>query len=249
MISRGNEIHHYFNEIYTGSSAALENPAVAFDADIYNNRIHHIGDDGLEPEGACVNHRFRNNLIDSMLVGVSIAPVTKGPTWIMRSVLTNFSSTSFKWSRDTDGIVLIYHNTCWTNLPGVNAIGLITPIRNTIMRNNIFHGNGSAIEAVRTGSLNNNWDFDNWYTTRGASGPHFRWESVPYQTIAQLCAATKMESHGREKAPGLVNPAGGDFKLLPTSPNREKGFQIPGINDHFSDSAPDIGAYEFENGN
>ena len=38
-ILRGNEIHHFFNGIYTGSSAAsaLENPAVAFDADIYDN--------------------------------------------------------------------------------------------------------------------------------------------------------------------------------------------------------------------
>jgi hypothetical protein len=44
---RGNEIHHIFNGIYTGvSGTAGENPAIAFDADIYNNRIHDIADDG-----------------------------------------------------------------------------------------------------------------------------------------------------------------------------------------------------------
>jgi hypothetical protein len=64
-IVRGNVIHHFFNGIYTGSSAALDNPAVAFDADIYNNRIYAIKDDAIEPEGTCVNHRFRNNMIDS----------------------------------------------------------------------------------------------------------------------------------------------------------------------------------------
>jgi hypothetical protein len=53
-IVRDNLIHNFFNGIYTGSSAAsaIENPAVAFDADIYNNSIHHIGDDALEPDSA-----------------------------------------------------------------------------------------------------------------------------------------------------------------------------------------------------
>ena len=50
-IVRGNTIHNINNGIYTGSSAALENPDVAFDVDVYNNNIHNIGDDGLEPEG------------------------------------------------------------------------------------------------------------------------------------------------------------------------------------------------------
>jgi hypothetical protein len=47
-IVRNNEIHNFFNGIFTGSSAAsaIENPAVAFDADIYNNHIHDISDDG-----------------------------------------------------------------------------------------------------------------------------------------------------------------------------------------------------------
>jgi hypothetical protein len=247
-IVRGNEIYNYFNGIYTGSSAALENANIAFDADIYSNRIHHISDDGLEPEGACVNHRFRNNFIDTMLVGISVAPVTKGPTWILRSVLTNYSSTSIKWSRDSDGIVLIYHNTSWTNAPGVNAMSLITPIRNTIMRNNIFQGNGYAIEEVRTGSINNDWNYDNWYTTLGSNGPHFKWENVTYRAIAQLCAATGLERNGHENPPGLVNPVLGKFTLLPSSPNIDHGISIPGINDNFTGSAPDIGAYEFEIG-
>ena len=84
-IVRGNNIHNFFNGIYTGSSGDPQNPAVAFDADIYNNSIHDISDDALEPEGACVNHRFRNNTIDSSFVGVSLAPVTQGPTWVLRN--------------------------------------------------------------------------------------------------------------------------------------------------------------------
>lgn len=244
-IVRKNEIHHYFNGIYTGSSAALQNPEIAFDADIYDNRIHHISDDGLEPEGACINHRFRNNRIDTMLVGISIAPVTKGPTWIMHSVLSNFSGTSIKWARNTAGVVLLYHNTSWTNGPNVNAMSLITPIRNTMMRNNIFQGNGYAFEAVQKGSSNNSWNYDNWYTARPANSFVFKWENLNYRSIALLCAAIGMECNGHGNLPGFVNPAGGDFRLQPASPNIDRGVPIPGINDNYNGQAPDIGAIEF----
>jgi hypothetical protein len=38
---------------------------------------------------------------------------------------------------------------------------------------------------------------------------------------------------------------GGDFTLLPTSPNIDRGVVLPGINDDFIGNAPDVGAYEF----
>lgn len=241
-IVRDNNIHNYFNGIYTGSSGALENAALAFDADIYNNYIHDISDDGLEPEGACINQRFRNNVIDKMLIGVSFAPITQGPTWAIRNTFANFTSSSIKWADNSDGRILFYHNTSWTNASGVNAMSTITPIHNVVMRNNIFQGNGYAFEEVQTGSTSHDWNYDNWYTTR--SSPHFKWENVNYNTIAQLCAGTGLECNGYEHAPGLTNPAGGNFTLLSSSPNLDRGILIPGINDNFKGNAPDIGAYE-----
>ncbi len=245
-IVRGNEPHHFFNGIYTGSSApaALENPAVAFDADIYNNRIHHIGDDALEPEGACVNHRFRSNIVDTTLVGVSLAPITQGPVWVMRSLFANYAGTSIKWDLKSDGVVLIYHNTSWTNAKNLNAMSMIRPVHNSVMRNNIFQGNGFAFEEPFTGSTGHDWNNDNWYTTRGSNDFHFKWEKVSYKTIAELCAATGLECNGYEDSPGLVNPGGGDFTLLPSSPNVDRGVVIPGINDDFKGNAPDVGVYE-----
>ncbi|HJR81909.1 MAG TPA: right-handed parallel beta-helix repeat-containing protein [Anaerolineales bacterium] len=244
-IVRGNQVHDFFNGIYTGSSGALENPDVAFDADIYNNYIHHISDDGLEPEGACVNHRFRNNVVDTMLVGVSLAPVTQGPTWVLRSSFTSFTSTSIKWDRNSDGLALIYHNTSWTNTNGLSAMQLISPVHNTVMRNNIFRSNEYAFEEAPTGSTNNDWNHNNWHTTRGPGLPHFKWEDVDYYTIAALCAATGLECNGHEDFPGLADPVGGDFTLMPSSLNIDRGILIPGINDGFLGAAPDIGAYEF----
>ena len=243
-IVRNNEIHNFFNGIYTGSSGALENSGIAFDTDIYNNHIHHISDDGLEPEGTCINNRFRNNTIDTMLVAISLAPITQGPVWVLRSSFTNYTGSPLKWDLNSDGLVLIYHNTSWTNAPGLNAMSMIHPVFNSVMRNNIFQGNGFAFEEPFTGSTGHDWNYDNWYTTRGSGGPHFKWENVPYNTIADLCAATGLECNGHENPPGLTNPSGGDFTLLPSSPNIDRGVVIPGINDSFAGSAPDVGAYE-----
>ena len=89
-----------------------------FNLDIYNNHIHNIGDDSQEPEGACVNHRFRNNIIDTSLTGVSIGPVTQGPTWVIRCLWTNILGTSIKWADNPAGHVLIYHNTSYISTAG-----------------------------------------------------------------------------------------------------------------------------------
>lgn len=243
-IVRGNELHNFFNGIYTGSSAALENSGIAFDADIYNNHIHNTSDDALEPEGACINVRFRNNSVDTTLVGISLAPVTQGPTWILRSTFTNFTGTSIKWDLHSDGIVLIYHNTSWTNVKDLNAMSMLHPVYNSVMRNNIFQGNGYAFEEPFTGSRGHDWNNDNWYTTRGTAGPHFKWEKKNYNTIAALCTGTGLECGGYENIPGFVNPDGGDFTLLSSSPNVDRGVVIPGINDVFEGNAPDVGVYE-----
>jgi hypothetical protein len=59
-----------------------------------------------------------------------------------------------------------------------------------------------------------------------------------------LCNASGLECNGYEDQPGFTNPAGGDFTLLPSSPNIDRGVIIPGINDGFMGSAPDVGAFE-----
>ena len=245
-IARGNEIHHIFNGIYTGiSGASGENPAIAFDADIYNNRIHDIADDGLEPEGACINHRFRNNSIDRAFSGISLAPITMGPVWVTRNTVTNFTNKAFKWDRNSDGVVMIYHNTAWTNSPDANGMDLISPVRNTVMRNNIFQVSGFTFSEKTTGSTNNDWNNDNLYNTRTSSNPHFKWENVNYNRIADFCKASGLECAGSDSPPGLVDPTGGNFTLSASSPNVDRGASIPGINDTYSGSSPDRGAFEF----
>jgi hypothetical protein len=140
--------------------------------------------------------------------------------------------------------VYIYHNTGWTHANDANAMELITPISNSVMRNNIFQSTAYAFVAAHNGSSGNDWDNDNWYTTLGPALPHFNWEKRGYETIAQLCAATGLECKGYDGAPGFTNPGSGDFTLLSSSPNVDQGILLPGINDQFKGSAPDVGAFE-----
>jgi len=243
-IVRNNEIHNFNNGIYIGSSAGLKNPEIAFDTDIYNNHIHNIGDDGLEPEGTNINARFRSNTVDTSTTGISLAPVTEGPAWVLRNLFTNYIGTSIKWDLNPTGIILIYHSTSWTNATGLDAMSIISPIHNVVMRNNIFQGNGYAFQESPIGSTGIDWNNDDWYTTRSLGIPHFKWENKRYSTIRDLCNATGLECNGYENSPGFNNPSGGDFTLLPSSPNIDRGMVIPGINDNFAGKAPDVGAFE-----
>lgn len=244
-IVRDNIVHDYFNGIFTGSSAAgiSAYTEVAFDVDVYHNYIHNIADDALEAEGACVNHRLRNNTIDSSFVGVSIAPVTQGPTWVLRSTFTNYTGRGIKFSDDSDGIVLFYHNTGWTSAPNINAAELITPAHNVKMRNNIFQSAGYLIHDAPKGASGNDWNYDNWYSS--LEGAHFKWEKLSYNTIAGFCKVSGLECSGYDDLPGFANPDGGDFTLLPSSRNIDRGVLIPGINDGFIGDAPDLGAFEY----
>jgi hypothetical protein len=122
-------------------------------------------------------------------------------------------------------------------------MSMITPVHNTVMRNNIFQGKRYAFEEAFIGSTGQDWNNNNWYTP--SSGPHFKWENRNYNTIQQLCTATGLECRGYEDIPGLMDSAAGDFSLSPSSCNIDRGLLIPGINDDFKGSAPDVGAYEF----
>jgi hypothetical protein len=218
---------------------------LALDVDVYDNYIHHIGDDTFEPEGACVNHRFRDNVVEHAFVGLSLAPVTQGPVWALRTLYANYTGRAIKLDQKTDGIALIYHNTFWSDKRNINAIDLISPAFNIATRNNIFQSNGYLIKEVPTDSTGNNWDNNNLHTTKSQFSPHFKWEKIDYYNLEAFCAASSLECNSHTDDPGLTNPKYGIFTLQPTSPNLDRGVLIPGINDNFTGDAPDIGAYEY----
>ena len=241
-IVHSNKIHNFFNGFYTGSSADRSNVELAFDIDVYNNHIYAISDDALEPEGACVNHRFRNNTIDDAFVGVSLAPVSIGPTWVLNNTIANYTGRGIKWDRNSDGFALIYQNTFWTAEKDIAAMDFISPVKNGIIYNNIFQNTSYSVYEVEVGSTGHNWNHNNWFTSHN---PDFLWEDIVYANIEKLCAAKGLDCNSHDEDPDLKNPGAGDFTLLESSPNIDRGVGIPGINDNFVGDAPDIGAYEF----
>ena len=174
----------------------------AFDADIYDNYIHHIGDDALEPEGACINHRFRNNKVDAAFVGISLAPVTQGPTWVLRSTFTNYTGRAFKWDRASDGIVLVYHNTSWGDTGNIDAMDMISAVDNAVLRNNFSRA--AAMGSTRSRPVRRGTTGTMTTGTLRAPSRVFKWENVPYNTLADLCARTGLECQGYENSPGLA---------------------------------------------
>lgn len=253
-IVRNNTIHHEFNGVYVGRWGDLENKDLCFDVDVYSNTFHHIGDDGMEPEGACINNRFHHNVFNNGLVAISLAPITFGPVWVLRNQFSNYNSTGLKFGIDgygPDGRVYIYHNTIWTDKARIGDIVERMPAivygnraDNWVMRNNIFRGTWYAFRKKYAGGLvDHDWDYNNWFTTQGYA--FFYMYDKIYETVEDFYNEFGLEQHGHGNMPGLVNPFGGVFSLQPSSPNIDRGERIPGINDNYIGNAPDIGAYEY----
>ncbi|MFK7991633.1 MAG: hypothetical protein AB8I08_36790 [Sandaracinaceae bacterium] len=236
-----NTIHTIFNGVVSGSFSDDENTDIAFDIDVYENRLADIGDDGLEPEGACINNRYWSNVVDRVLSGVSLAPITYGPVWVLRNRFTSYDGSGFKVSNDSRGRVWMLHNTCYTDVADQNGMGVSGPFTNMVFRNNIIRGTRYAIEMSRA-ALPNDLDYDNLFTPRGA--PVIKWSDVRYDSVADWCAADGLECNAQSAAPGLIDPAGGVFGLSASSPNVDAALRLYGINDAYAGAAPDIGYAE-----
>ena len=240
-IVRGNRIGHMFNGIYTGSFDDDQNSDIAFDVDVYDNQLGSIGDDGLEPEGACINNRFWNNTVDTPHNGVSLAPITFGPVWVVRNRFSDYAAGGIKVSNSSSGRVWIYHSTCYTDRTDQNGMTVSGPFENMVFRNNIVRGTRYAFEMSRA-ALPNDLDYDNFFTTRGA--PVMKWDDVRYDSLEDMCAATGLECQGQPDDPALLDPAAGLFGLQAESPNIDRALTIFGINDAYTGEAPDIGYRE-----
>jgi hypothetical protein len=242
-VVRYNRIENIFNGVYTGDWDDQLNEALAYETDVHDQVMRRIGDDGLEPEGANVNVRFWGNAIDHVHSGVSLAPITVGPTWVLRNRFTHYTGTGFKVSLDSAGPVFLYHNTCWTNEPDQNGMDVSGPFTNMTFRNNIVRGTRYAFECTISVS-GIDLDHDDWHTVRTDGGPHWKWNDVRYDTLADLCTAEGLECHGSEADPGLLDPAALRFGLAPGSANIDTALPLPGINDVHAGAGPDRGYLE-----
>jgi hypothetical protein len=227
-----------FNGVGASTWGDLDNEALNRDLDIHDNTFTEIGDDPLEPEGACMNVRFWNNRTENTLQGISLAPITVGPTYVVRDRYVNFKASAVKVSVNSRGIVYLYHVLGWTNRPEANAMGVSGPWDNMHFRNSILRGTRYVIEDFRPHPIGCSYDYGDLFTT----GRVFvKWSDQRYAGLEDVPAAT-FGKHNLRVEPYLKIEDGRPAELAP--PLIDAGVVIPGINDDFRGKAPDIGPEE-----
>lgn len=226
---------------------------------IENLEIRHFGS-GSYGKGVylryCSNVRIWNNTLRDVHMVFAVAPATPCPTYILRNVGYRFGNT--RTSRQDGytasalkinsgystpiGPLYLYHNTFWTDSPATDAVALLNPGYSTFIkaRNNIMAGTQYALYKVNPVVLD--WNYDDLFTadtTRFIS-----WSGTRYGTMSQFQAGTGQELKGLSADPAFLNATGGDFRLSNGSALVDRGLVIPGINDQYAGSGPDVGALD-----
>lgn len=242
-VVRGNTVIGTFDGLDAGDGLADEN--VAADCDYADNVVLGVGDDAIETDDVSgINLRVWGNRFDDDYSGISIAPMTTGPEYVLYNTITNYRRGAFKFSLASTGQAWICHNTTWSSHAPAPAVKPAGEYSNLHFRNNVLSGQG--IEAVNdeTGESASGNDFDGDLLHAVGTSVLFRWKNTGYGTLAALRAGTGFEGAGRSGDPLFVAPASGDFGLAPGSPAIDAAIRLPGINDAFAGAAPDIGAWE-----
>ena len=254
-VIRRNTIHGTFNGI--GPCGSAQPPgAFTSETDVYENELYEHTDDAFEPEGWCANVRLWGNEVRDVHMAFAVAPASPGPTWIVHNVVwrhgnirtsqqDGYTASVLKINSgyaEPVGPLLLYHNTVVTDAPGTDAVALLDPGYSTFIRsrNNVLAGTEYVLYKVNPVVLD--WDFDLLHTSDPTR--FVRWEGANYATLGAFQGGTGQEANGIAGDPGLVDPAGGDFRPGCGSPLLDAGVALPGINDGYAGAAPDIGAEE-----
>ena len=252
-----NEIFGLFDGIQVVSWTTQKNRAVINrDSDIIGNYVHDGLDDGLEPDGGGINMRILNNRIKNInMSGISLAPIDRGPVYVVRNTQYNSGWTAFKFNvggAQSNGACYIYHNSSYGTQMAM-CMALFPPkgieFANKVLKNNAFVVTKYGLYNGRPG---NPLDYNSyWNKSKSNIIPMF-WSrnNNNFKCITNFSEFVKLsglEKHAFVANPLFSNPADGNFALQPKSSLIDKGIRIRGINDFFSGSQPDIGAVESGN--
>lgn len=262
-----NRVVNHWDGLSTWRCNLTENPAAKLCAiDFYNNDISQIIDDN-EADYGQHNIRFFRNRITNAFIGLSAQPIFGGPCYFVRNVMYNITrGVPFKLNRQPAG-VLIYHNTTVTSADEY-VVDFSDRWSNIHVYNNLFLGHGE--KALRGGPVRGGFarfDYNAW---RSADPMTVVWtdpwikEGIVYHSykpdvlpLSQLPKRFGIEQHGvlvgfdavKSIQPAddsqTYSPNFGDARPRAGSPLIDAAKRIPGINDYFTGTAPDIGAFEF----
>ena len=249
---------HKYNDAIGGSSNFSEVGNVNRDSDVYGNFIRNVWDDAIEVEGANMNVRVWGNYLDKYFMGVATASTTFGPIYIFRNVFAesrrgvrnSLGGSMFKLGgRDKfqGGRRYFLHNT--EVQPG-GPYSSVSRCENCVAKNNIFDVPGRS----GAGRSETNSDFDYNYGGPGQEEHGVSFNNTPAGTRI-FVSSNSLEFYPRLYINSIIWGAHpydfGDRKRTITdpvvqikNPMIDGGVLIPGFNDDFKGSAPDLGAFE-----
>jgi hypothetical protein len=263
----GNVIEYNFVKGFRDAISLMEDSEAVNQVciDIMNNRIEVGADDAVEADFCMGNCRVMRNYLLNSFMGVSSQPSLGGPTYIIRNVMYNIIYSPFKLYRGSSGDVVL-HNTvvkCGDALMMVPG----RPISFAFFRNNLLiggagggtyggysNGNGRVIDAPDVDSTCS-LDYDG-YGSIGTGRFEGNLGGARFYSLAELRANTS-EVHAVQLdlsvfVQAVEFPASGpfperaaaDLQLTPGGAAIDRGELLPNVNDGFSGTAPDLGAYE-----
>ncbi|MCK4276693.1 MAG: right-handed parallel beta-helix repeat-containing protein, partial [Phycisphaerae bacterium] len=239
-VFRFNTIRGPFNGIMPATWSDLYNEAINCDMDVHNNVFTEIADDPIEPEGACMNVRFWSNRTTKTWTGISLAPVTVGPVFVIRDQYYDFRNHAVKVGVNGDGICFVYHILGWSNYPGSDGIKG-TQWGNIHFRNSILRSPDYIIQEWGYPHVPPypTFDYCALYTTstenlvRWVNEELNTWEELPPDVF--LSNLFPLEPYLPQ---GAWPPSQLRSELIDT------GVVLPGINDDYLGAGPDIGPFE-----
>jgi hypothetical protein len=225
--------------------------------DVYNNDIFDVSDDGIEPDHGYENVRvWRNRIHNAVHNGISFQPMNSAPWYILRNQIVGSRQSPLKL-RTVDQ-VLLAHNT----MVGWGQVQTSAQyLRRMVSRNNLWISVTGSYYMWEDGSTGTpaDWrtdlDYDG-FDWNSATVNVFKWLNVRYPDLASLSAAAGIEQHGivvdkwacfetfnvPAAPPAPVPPQ--VMTLNPACNAIDAGDILPNINDGYTGSAPDLGAYE-----
>jgi MYXO-CTERM domain-containing protein len=269
MTGPGNVIEHNRVSGFRDCISVLEDDGVVdqYSIDILNNDLDTCADDAIEADFSQGNVRVMRNQMANSFVGLSSQPSLGGPTYFIRNVLFSTIFNPFKLNRGSVGDVAL-HNTV---VKCGDALGVYAGVTwsHAFFRNNLFiggvggdsfngfsNGSGRVLHVPDADEATCTFDYDG-FGSIGTGTFQGRVGSSTFSSLAEMQTNTT-EAHAVEvdlsvfaasfafpevPFPALTIP---DLRLAAGSAAVDTGTVLPNINDDFSGTAPDLGAYEFD---
>lgn len=264
MGGEGIELEHTHGHVVAYNSISNTADAISYpgrNCDIYNNEIFHVSDDGIELDFALANTRaWSNRITNAYNNGISFQNLTGesygAPWYVLRNQVIVAEEDVIKL-RDNVDRALVAHNTFVSYQNGVvgNDAGKLVALQSN---NNLWISVTDRyvwedIDTTTTPDWRTDLDYDgfDWNDNIYA----LKWAGTRYNTLQVFQTATGLEPHGiRVKkdsifqqfdVPEPPNLAPFQVMTLKSGCNAvDAGKVLANINDGYTGSAPDLGAFE-----